>query len=255
MKRIVLTALLVVVVVAGIVITRLPASLISNAVMQQGSPVSATLTRGTIWRGETFLTTPDLELGTLSWTVAPLGLLTGRVNLDWRLRDAGPSLEGTASAGLSSTTASVRGRLDSATLNALLRPYDIRIDSGVDIQSADITIEGRWPSRLEGTVTWAGGNVSYRLSGQEQFQRLPPMTAILDLDTDPLGSNIGTASPQPRAQVRADGDPILMLRAALQRNGFAKVGITRHFTEMVGMPWPGSDADHAIVLEVEEQVF
>ncbi len=247
MKRLLLTVLIGGLIVAGIVIAQLPASIISDAV-GKSSPVTATLTRGTIWRGESFLTTPELELGTLHWTVAPLGLLTGRLNVDWQLSGAGLSLTGDASAGLASTRANLQGRLEAPTLNSLLAPYDIRVSNGLDIASADVTIEEQWPSDLNGTVRWAGGDVVYRLSGRNQAQRLPEMTAILDLDT-------ANGSAQPRAQVRADGDPVLLLRAALQRNGFAKVGITRHFTELVGMPWPGSDPDHAIVLEVEEQVF
>lgn len=247
MKRVLLMVLIGAVVVAGIVITRLPASLISAAITD-ASPVSATRARGSVWQGEAFLTTPVLELGTLRWKLAPLGLLTGRLNLEWAVAGAGPSLTGDASAGLSSTTASVKGVIDAATLNALLAPYDIRVDNGVDIESANVTIEQQWPSALDGSVVWGGGDVSYRLSGRNQAQRLPPMTAVLDIDTS-------TTSPQPRARVRADGDPILLMRAALQRNGFAKVGITRHFTELVGMPWPGSDPDHAVVLEVEEQLF
>lgn len=247
MKRIVVSVVLGALIVAGIVVARLPATLISNAVTD-ASIVTATQTRGTIWQGQTYLTTPALELGTLQWTLAPLTLFTGRASVDWRLTGTGLQLGGNANAGFTTTSATVSGRVDAATLNSLLAPYDIRVGRGVQIDTIDALIESGWPSALDGRVLWQGGDVTYTLSGRREAQRLPPMTAILDLDTS-------GDSAQPRAHVRADGDPILLMRAALQRNGFAKVGVTRHFTDLVAMPWPGSDPDHAIVLEVEEQVF
>ena len=61
--------------------------------------------------------------------------------------------------------------------------------------------------------------------------------------------------PGPTAVAFADGDTTPLLHAELKTNGFARIGVTKYLTKMAGNPWPGGDPDHAIVLEVEEQVF
>lgn len=61
--------------------------------------------------------------------------------------------------------------------------------------------------------------------------------------------------PGAEAVVFAAGGQTPLLQAQLQDDGFAKVGVTKLLTKMLNRPWPGSDADHEVVLEVEEQVF
>jgi hypothetical protein len=83
--------------------------------------------------------------------------------------------------------------------------------------------------------------VTYLLSGKLYNSALPPMRALL--------------GPGPEAIAFATGDETPLLLARLEPNGFAKVGVTKYLTKILGNPWPGGDPDHAVVLEVEEQVF
>ena len=68
----------------------------------------------------------------------------------------------------------------------------------------------------------------------------------------PLVAYLGEGA---EATVFAQNGQTPLIKAELQDNGFAKVGITRLLTKMLDNPWPGSEPDHAVVLEVEEQVF
>ena len=61
--------------------------------------------------------------------------------------------------------------------------------------------------------------------------------------------------PGPVAVAYATGESTPLLQAALTGNGFARIGVTKYLTRLLGQPWPGGDPDHAVVLEVEEQVF
>ena len=45
------------------------------------------------------------------------------------------------------------------------------------------------------------------------------------------------------------------ISAALKTDGFARIGLTKLLTTLLGNPYPGNHADAAVVLEVEEQVF
>ena len=90
-------------------------------------------------------------------------------------------------------------------------------------------------------VTWSGGQVRYILSGRSSTSILPPLVAYLGEGAE--------------ATVFAQNGQTPLIKAELLDNGFAKVGITRLLTKMLDNPWPGSEPDHAVVLEVEEQVF
>ena len=58
----------------------------------------------------------------------------------------------------------------------------------------------------------------------------------------------------PQLQVLNAEDGALLITGRLTPSGSAAIGITRGFTKLAGQPWPGSDPDHTVVLEVEEQL-
>jgi hypothetical protein len=97
------------------------------------------------------------------------------------------------------------------------------------------------PGEASGTASWSGGYVRYRLSGQSYSGDLPPLEAA-------LGDGL-------EAYVYPVQEQTPLIRAQLLSNGFAKIGITRLLTRLLNNPWPGSDADHEVVLEVEEQLY
>ena len=84
----------------------------------------------------------------------------------------------------------------------------------------------------------------YALSGRTTTASLPALVAYLDEDAI-----------RPVATVFTQSGQTPLIKAELLENGYAKVGITKLLTKMLNNPWPGSDPDHAIVLEVEEQVL
>ena len=88
---------------------------------------------------------------------------------------------------------------------------------------------------------FAGGPVNYRLSGQEYRGSLPPLVAT-------LGEGL-------EVYIYPDEGQTPLLVAQMLENGFVKIGVTRLLTKLLNNPWPGSDVDHEVVLEVEEQIF
>jgi hypothetical protein len=50
-----------------------------------------------------------------------------------------------------------------------------------------------------------------------------------------------------------DSTPLLL--AHVTQDGMASLGITKQFTKRVGQPWVGGEPDHAVVLEVAEDLF
>ncbi len=204
-------------------------------------------TRGTVWRGNADLLIEGLPMGQLSWDFEGSSLLLAAPSYAWHLTRPDGQLSGTAGSSISRYELNVEGQIEAEAFNAFLDRYDIRLSGDLDVAPTHAAgnHDTRLPDTVTGQVDWSGGTVLYTLSGMRREVTLPPLTAYLDNGDNGM----------PEAVVYAAGEDTPLLIASLQKNGFARIGITKLFTKLLQTPYPGSDPDHAIVLEVEEQVF
>jgi len=198
---------------------------------------------GTIWRGQGQIVIQENPLGTLAWDLHPATVLRGALGYDFDLAlPTGEQLTGTATVGFNrSFEVQVSGTVPAVLVNGFLAPYDMVISGDLVLADAALAATGGIPQAAGGQVNWSGGQVRYILSGRSLTSILPPLVAY-------LGEG-------PEATVFAQNGQTPLIKAELLDTGFAKVGITRLLTKMLDNPWPGSEPDHAVVLEVEEQVF
>ena len=204
---------------------------------------------GTLWRGQGELIAAAAPVGVLNWSFRPADLLRGVAGIDWRLVAADYDLTGTADQSTATVAVSVSGVVTSAAINSTLAPYLIGIAGDVTVD--DVTVEVGSPpvapfdfAEADGQLHWQGGVVTYDLAGERQRVTLPPLRATLELRDG-----------RPSATVTETDSTTPLIVAQLLANGYVKVGMTRRFTVLVGNPWPGSDPDHVVVLEVEEQLL
>lgn len=224
----------------ALVLVRMPAGIIQWFV-PDGSQARVLSPEGTLWTGNGELIVQGISTGVLSWSVRPVTLLKGKVGYDLSLAGAGTDIDARLEAGLASSEGAINGTVQGAFVNRWLAPYYIELGGVFEIVDVSLTLEGRSLTELAGRLTWDGGPIRYRLSGNVHNSALPPMTADL--------------GPGPVAVAYATGESTPLLQAALNGNGFARIGVTKYLTRILGQPWPGGDPDHAVVLEVEEQVF
>ncbi len=204
-------------------------------------------TRGTVWRGSADLLIEGLPMGQLNWDFEGTSLLLATPSYAWQLTRPDGQFNGTAGSSINRYELNVAGQIEAEAFNEFLDLYDIRLSGNLNVAPtrAAGNHNARLPDSVSGQVDWSGGTVLYTLSGMRREVTLPPLTAYLENGDNGL----------PEAVVYAAGEDTPLLIASLQENGFAKIGITKLFTKLVQNPYPGSDPDHAIVLEVEEQVF
>jgi hypothetical protein len=231
-----------------LILVRVPAGII-HWLIPQGSQANVLGPQGTVWTGSGELIVQGISTGTLTWEVHPVTFLKGRIGYDLTLTGAGTDLNARLAAGLVSTEGTFNGTVDSAFVNRWLSPYHIELGGEFDLMAVNVNLQGRSLTALDGRLSWDGGPVRYRLSGNVHNSALPPMTADL--------------GPGPVAVAYAAGESTPLLHMALNeeenqkggKEGFVKIGVTKYLTNVLGQPWPGGDPDHAVVLEVEEQVF
>lgn len=198
---------------------------------------------GTLWDGQANLAYRGEGIGTLEWTVMPLGVLDGEVRARWRLRDAGLDLSGIAARGFGRTLLNASGRVGATAVNRVLGRYDIEIDG--DFEATDLALVSDGAMRVSGAIAWSGGRTFYRLSGQNYETALPAMIAEVrtvdgEYTLDAKVADLGAAP---------------LIQARLKPGGWIEIGLTRRFATLAGKPWPIPGDDDAVVLTVEEQIF
>ena len=232
-----------------------------NLVRNQQAPTAPEIrllgARGTLWNGGGQLLVNRVPIGELSWQLQPGRLLALEAAADWQLAAEEFSAQGTiASRGEEFDLRAVQAKLSEQFLRATLGRYDIAPSGDLSITDLDITHlklneQQNWPSQLTaaGDARWAGGQVRYRLAGQSYDIELPPMLGRID-SAPGDAQNPGW----PELKVTSEEDAMLLITGRLTPTGSAAIGITKGFTRLAGQPWPGSEPDHAVVLEVEEQL-
>lgn len=243
MIKYVLAGLLVFVIAA---IAAAPAGIVDRLVSQSGT-AELTHSRGSLWRGQADLLIENNHLGQVNWDFDVSSMFKLQPTYQWTLTQANWTLAGMAGAGFTEAEFNVSGEIDAQAVNQWLAPYDIVTSGTFTVLPTRVLLPHNTavPSDFAGQVNWTGGLVRYTLSGLLGEATLPPLVAYLDLNDND----------EPQAIVFAQNDQTPLLIASLSRNGFAKVGISKRFTRLLNNPWPGSDPDHHIVVQVEEKVF
>lgn len=238
--------------VVGFFIALAPARLITQQFNQR--PSTAAQIRllqpsGSVWNGAAELIIDSQPLGRVSWRFLPSALIKLTAGLEVRIEATDYHANGRLlkPLGRSVEALDVFAELDASALQRWLAPYDIHPSGALTVEHLDLTglelLATGWPASLSanGEARFTGGDLSYRLAGKTTHVELPPLTA-----------SIATEEQLPTLRVTEIGKDLPLIFARLTHRGSVAIGITQGFTVLVGQPWPGSEPDHKVVLEVEE---
>jgi len=237
-------SLLAVITFVGCLALFAPASIVESAV-ERIPGVSMSNVAGSLWSGSGAVHVGGQLLGTLTYRFKPIQLFVLRAAYDLHLTSPTLDVTALASAGVSRGVLETTGHVDADGLRTFLERYDISIGGRFDTDR--IRVEHAWDApvpAVNGELRWSGAPVSYRLSGVTHRLTLPPLIGFID-------SSAG--APEMTVYEPNRDTPLMLARIAA--DGWATIGITKRFTQLLGKPWAGSDADHAVVLEVQEQLF
>lgn len=220
---------------------------ILNRIVSQTNVAELAHSRGSVWQGQADLMVQNTPLGQLNWDFEGTSLFKLQPTYQWTLQQEHWQLAGRAGSSMDLANLEISGEIDAQAANQWLAPYDISTSGNFSVQPTMISIahNATMPQSLDGQIDWSGGLVRYTLSGLLSEANLPPLVAYLE--TNPAG--------EPQATVYAQNNQTPLLIATIGANGFAKVGISKRFTQLLNNPWPGSDPDHKIVIEIEEKLF
>ena len=228
----------------GFVVYTAPATLLGAALGDKG-PARLTQVQGSIWDGAAAAEYEGQSLGALTWEFDASSLARGEAVFDWHLSAAGHALSGSASLGFAGLHCDAGGTVHGATMRRILAPYWIEAEGDIGIEGirADVAYDLH-PRNVAGELSWHGGEVRYRLSGEYYQMVLPPLSGVLE-----------AVDAQPALTVFGEGVSAPLLHIRLGADGWLDIGVTKMLTRMAGFPWPGNEPDHAIVIDVSERLI
>lgn len=227
-----------------------PASILVRVVDTATAYAELTSARGTLWQGSATLLIERRPIGQIMWDFRPASLLRLQPTYDWSLNDPEVRLSGFAGVDATGFELHASGSFDASAINPWLTQYDIDLRGIFELAPTTIRLahadaDGQPTLKdAQGQLDWSGGVTRYTLSGLTREVLLPAMSAYLEYAD-------GTA----QATAYTGESDIPLIIAGPGAPGFFKVSITKHFTKLLRSPWPGSDPDHTVVLEVEQQLY
>lgn len=230
----------------GFAIFFAPAGLVNRA-FDSNAELFLLNPQGTLWSGDGQLIVNQVSAGSLTWAFKPQTLLQANIGLELTLRHPLWHAQASIKRGFSSVETLATGRIDAKQVSAFLARYNIFTQGDLTLERAKLITNSNLStiSELQGQIKWNGGPIRYILSGTTQDVVLPELFAQLSINKN--------GDPQAMVFTKKQQEPLLI--ATLTADGFAKVALTKQFTKILNNPWPGSDPDHAIVIEVEEKLY
>ncbi len=234
----------------------LPASMVQGA-LQQAPDTRLNQPAGSLWSGQGELQVREQRLGWLQWQFQPLSLLQLKPTYALRLGD----LQANLGYSMSGLHIDLQGELPVSVLQPTLDQHQLVIGGRLNAQSLIFELDPNNPwSTLSGngSLDWTGGPVSYFIANDQNHAILPPLRLnLVEPSTDPISGRWQLqAEVYNQTQTGEDAEPkYALMTLALNPQGLVKVSITKRLTQLVGSPWPGSDPDHATILEVEQPLF
>ncbi len=241
-----------------------PASLIKQG-FEANTTIRMTNVRGSLWHGSAKLGLPGsgqtAELGDLEWNFAPRGLLSLCITYDIHVRSGTDQFDGRVCRATKNVRIEGDLRLHSTNLNRVLKKYDINLSGVLELDALllvfdpAVRLEGGLPqiADISAQMHWSGGPVQYRLSGINYALGLPALEGDLSFENNKTYMRVfeqGTSG-----ITRGPNAQIALILGNLDQKGWVSVGITKKFTKLLNQPWPGSEPDHAVVLEVQEKLL
>jgi len=244
-----------------------PASLIKNG-LESSTEIAVTDTRGSLWNGSAMLSMPGIpektqtfELGRLNWKFVPQALFSLCLTYQVELRAQTHTFSGRICRSKDSLLIEGDLKLHSSLLNSLLIDYDMQVTGLLEMTALRLEMDLTPNSAtllhaikdLSAQMHWPGGPIQYRLSGLNHELSLPAMQGELGYEN--RSPNMRVFEQNENSVTSGQKPPTPLILGNLDQNGWISIGITKKFTELLNQPWPGSEPDHAVVLEVQEKLL
>ena len=203
-------------------------------------------TKGTVWYGSGYVTAAGKTVGRLHWSFRPMEIFTGRLAFNVSMQNQNIYLAGEIKRGFSYTELKGSTTVGQVLVNAVLLPYEIRVDGEIEISDLAVRINDKTQLEvLSGSVTWEGGTSRYRSNEETRVFEMPAVSGEFSQSE---GFAVLNAHDEER--------DLPLISARFQPDsGLFEVALTQHMLDLSQMPLGSSHESSAVVLEVSRELF
>jgi len=163
-----------------------PASIVTglfgDAVQRNISGLKIGATRGRIWKGTTQLQYQQFPPVSMSWEMAALPLLRGKLSTLIELTGDGVQLELDAITSTSGGSLdNINGVIESRFINTISISYGLELNGVFELSGISTSFDQHWLTALEGETNWSGGIVHIETPEQFYSVNLPALTGELSI--------------------------------------------------------------------------
>lgn len=219
-------------------------TLFGDTVQQNIPGLKVGVARGRIWDGAIELQYQRFPPVKLSWKMAALPMLRGKVSTSIELTGGGLQLELDAVASTSGGTLdNISGAIESRFINAVSIYYGLELTGIVKLSGISASFDQRWLTELQGETNWTGGIVHIETPQQLYRVKLPPLTGKL-------------STKDSNAMLNVTSQTATLLVLSLAPDGWSKTSVSYLLTDMIGLPLPsGYQVTDGPAFVLEEKVF
>ena len=220
------------------------AGLFADAVQRNIPGLKIGATRGRIWQGATQLQYQRFPAFTLSWKLAALPLLTGKVSTLIELNGGGLQLEMGALASTSGGSLdNINGTIESRFINAVSVGYGLELTGVFELSGINTSYDQRWLTSLKGVTNWSGGIVHIETPAQFYSVKLPALTGQLSMKDSNAVLDVAAGTST-------------LLTIALKPDGWSQTSVSYMLADIAGLPVPKEYQDTTgPAFLLEEKVF
>lgn len=230
------------------IIVLAPASIITGLAgddLQQNIPgLKVGTAQGRIWQGSTQVQYRQFPPVAVSWDMAALPLLMGKVHALIKLNGEGLQLE--LNAIVSSSGGSldnITGTIESRFINAISVEYGLDLTGVFTLSGIHASFNQRWLTALTGETNWSGGIVHIETPEQFHSVKLPALTGILSMEGSDAKLNVASGTSD-------------LLTLSLKPDGWSQTSVSYTLMDMAGLPLPNGYQDTTgPAFLLEEKVF
>ena len=230
------------------IVVMAPASIVTglfgDAVQRNIPGLKIGATRGRIWQGATQLQYQRFPAFTLSWKLAALPLLTGKVSTLIELNGGGLQLEMGALASTSGGSLdNINGTIESRFINAVSVGYGLELTGVFELSGINTSYDQRWLTSLKGVTNWSGGIVHIETPAQFYSVKLPALTGQLSMKDSNAVLDVAAGTST-------------LLTIALKPDGWSQTSVSYMLADIAGLPVPKEYQDTTgPAFLLEEKVF
>ncbi len=150
-------------------IIQAPARFVINKVMPANAALRLHNIHGSLWQGRADVVTDSLTLHNVQWTVKPMQLFLGRLQINLAVDDGDLQLTSTAQIAFNGavTLRDTSGALPAAQLNRFLPMKGLQLSGDMQFDLAEVMVQQQQLQQLSGMVQWREAAVKTPMGATE----------------------------------------------------------------------------------------